>query len=504
MKRTVYGMLSLILSTMVLISCGGDDEKVEKPSGLQETLVLRSSSLTEGSEVDASSTTVITLNYNTLVTVSPDARITLNGQSVAARKNSITSMAIDIPVSLESGTSYTLIVPSGSVLAQNDANQTAPAYTLNFTTRKTGEQALPNNDAMALTRKLGFGWNLGNHFDSHNNGEKVPESWGSWWDKATPTEALYQSLAAAGVKTVRIPVTWGPWEGEASTYLIESDYMSLVKQNVLWAKAAGLNVVLNTHHDEYWQDAYSAASNSETNEEIKVRIVATWKQIAEAFKEEGEYLILESFNELNHNWASPTGGELTIMNEWNQIVVNTIRETGGNNATRWISVPSYQASPAYALDSRFTIPNDKANKLIIAVHCYDPYNFTLAENLTSTWGSAADKKAITDLLNKLKEKYIDQNIPCYLGEFGCSRHETDKENACREYYLEYFCRAAHFAGLSACLWDNFNPGNGSEHHSYFSHNDGSWMDDSEKLVKKMIDALTLSDEKYTLESIVMK
>ena len=503
MKKIVCGLLSLILSTFAFISCGGDEGGEVKP-GLQETLVLRSSSLTEGSEVDASSTTVITLSYNDLVTVGSAANITLNGKSITASNNKVTSMAIDIPVSLESGISYTLNVPSGSIFAQKDATRTAPAYTLHFTTKKSGEQALPSNDAMALTQKLGFGWNLGNHFDSHNNGERVPESWGSWWDKATPTEALYQSLAAAGVSTVRIPVTWGPWEGEAPAYIIDSDYMELVAQNVFWARDAGLNVVLNTHHDEYWQDAYSAANYTETNENIKTRLIATWKQIAEAFKEEGEYLILESFNELNHNWAYPTAGEFSIMNEWNQIVVNTIRETGGKNATRWISVPSYQASPAYALDSRFAIPNDDANKIIVAVHCYDPYNFTLAPNLTSTWGSAADKKAITDVLNKVKEKFIDQNIPCYLGEFGCSRHETDEANADRAYYLEYFCRAAHFAGLSACLWDNFNPGVGSEHHAYFSHNDGSWVDNSESLVKMMINAITSSDESYTLESVVKK
>ena len=507
MKKIVCGLLSLILSTFAFISCGGDEGGEVKP-GLQETLVLRSSSLTEGSEVDASSTTVITLSYNDLVTVASAANITLNGKSVTASNNKVTSMAIDITVSLESGTSYTLNVPSGSVLAQKDASQTAPDYTLHFTTKKSGEQALPSNDAMALTQKLGFGWNLGNHFDSHNNGERVPESWGSWWDRATPTELLYQRLAAAGVSTVRIPVTWGPWEGEAPTYTIESDYMKLVAQNVFWARDAGLNVVLNTHHDEYWQDIYSASNNADTNASIKERIHATWRQIAEYFKNEGDYLIFESFNELQdggwgygHN-VSDGGKQYSILNEWNQLVVNTIRATGGNNLSRWIAVPGYAATPSFTMD-HLIIPSDDAGKIIVAVHCYDPYNFTLGTDLATTWGTAAEKKAITDVLDKLKEKYIDQDIPCYLGEFGCSRHVTNKENAYRAFYLEYFCRAAHFAGLSACLWDNFNPGGGSEHHAYFSHNDGSWMDNSESLVKSMIKAITSNDESYTLESIVM-
>ena len=510
MKKNVYGLLSLILSTFAFVSCGGDETEV-KPSGLRETIVLRSSSLVEGSEVDASSITMITLSYNTLVTVSSAANITLNGQVVKARSNSITSMAIDIPVSLESGTSYTLKVPSGSVLAQEDATQTAPDYTLSFTAKKSGEQALPDNDAMAITHKLGFGWNLGNHFDSYDGSNVTGNyriTWNKtapWWDGVNPTEDLYKNLAKAGVKTVRIPVTWGCYEDmNDGNYTIDSDYMTLVKQNVLWAKAAGLNVILNTHHDEYWQDAFTASSNASVNEELKARILATWTQIAEAFKNEGEYLILETFNELNHNWQGATAGEISIMNEWNQFAVNAIRATGAQNATRWIAVPSYQSSPGLALRDDFKIPADAAKKLIVAVHCYDPYDFTLRDPLSKTWGTEGDKLAITNLLNQLKAKFIDQNIPCYLGEFGCSRHATEEENRIRDYYLEYFCRAAHFAGLAACLWDNHNPGEGSEHHAFFSHKDGSWLDGSESLVKTMIKALTCTDESYTLESIVMK
>lgn len=365
---------------------------------------------------------------------------------------------------------------------------------------KTGEQALPQNGAMALTKMLGFGWNLGNHFDSHNNGQPVPESWGSWWDKATPTKALYDNLAKAGIKTVRIPVTWGPFEGEAPAYTIDADYMNTVAQNVFWARDAGLNVVLNTHHDAYWQDAYTAASNEIVNTEIKERIEKTWKQIAEHFKNEGEYLIFESFNELNHEWKAPTTGELRIQNEWNQLVVDVIRATGGKNATRWIAVPSYQANPGQALKDDFKVPTDPAKKVIVAVHCYDPYGFTLKDPLDEHL-SDSDLENVNKLLQNLKAKFIDNDIPCYLGEFGCSLHKNAEANKRREYYFEYFCRAAHFAGLAACLWDNYNPGGGAESHAYFDHNDGRWMDGHEAIVKKMVKALTDNSDSYTLESI---
>lgn len=507
LKNFALSIIALVSCLFITTACGDDPVEVSPNggTGLKATIVTRSASINEGAQVDATSIEKITIKYNKTVTQAADANITLNGVKVTGQKGTTTAMEMDIPVTLEEGKDYTLIIPEGSVLSTKDATETAPEFVLHFTTQKGLEASLPDNDAMAVTRKLGFGWNLGNHFDSHNNGEKVPEAWGSWWDKATPTKDLYTNLAKAGVNTVRIPVTWGPWEGAAPDYKIEDSYMELVKQNVLWAKAAGLNVVLNTHHDEYWMDAYSAAGNTETNNSIKERIAATWKQIAEAFKEEGDYLILESFNELNHEWKTPTNGELTIQNEWNQLVVNTIRATGGNNATRWIAVPSYQASPTYALDSRFAVPTDEAKKIIVAVHCYDPYNFTLADPLVETWGhtlgNSYDEKNVTDLLNKLKIKFIENNIPCYLGEFGCSNHTTDKGNRCRDYYLEYFCRAAHFAGLAVTLWDNYNPGQGSEHHAFFDHNDGSWKDNNENIVKTMIKAATNTETSYTLESI---
>jgi len=370
------------------------------------------------------------------------------------------------------------------------------------------EEVESPKEALALTKKLGFGWNLAGHFETHNNGEKVPASWGSWWDKATPTKALYQKLAAAGVSTVRIPVTWGPWEGAAPTYTIESEYLELVAQNVFWARDAGMNVILNTHHDEYWLDIYNASINAISNAAIEERIKATWKQIAEYFRNEGEYLIFESFNEIQDGgWGygkntTDGGRQYATLNRWNQLVVNTIRATGGGNSTRWIAVPGYAANPILTIN-HLVIPSDAAGRIIVAAHCYDPFDFTLAEKLAPTWGTIAEKNAITNVMNQLKGKYIDRNVPCYLGEFGCSRHETDEENAYRAYYLEYFCRAAHFAGLSVCLWDNNRPGGGSEHHAYISHNDGSWMENSEDLVKKMIKAISSDEEDYTLECIVM-
>lgn len=512
--KNYFKLFALLISTLTFTACGGDDDPTPGPTpDPTESISQTACSISENEEVDAYETKEITINYSTAINLNASANITLNGTKVSAKKANTSRPGIVIAVDLASGTDYTLIVPSGTVLGATDASRTAKAFTLHFKTIKEATPDLPDNDAMKVTRMIGFGWNLGNHFDSTESDANkqvldFTDLKSGYWDHAKPTKELYTKLAAAGIKTVRIPATWGNHQINDDNYTIKADYMAEVKENVLMAKEAGLNVVLNTHHDEYWQDAYAASTNSLTNEQIKTRLTATWKQIAEAFKGEGDYLILETFNELNHNWAAATPGELRIQNEWNQLVVDIIRGTGGNNATRWIAVPSYQAAPKYALTSDFVIPTDKANKIIVAIHCYDPYDFTLANPLAEAWGHNAgnswDESNITDLFKKIKAQYIDKNIPIYLGEMGCSNHGTALGKKCRDYYLEYFCRAAYYHGLACCLWDNYNPGTGSEHHAYFNHNNGAWEDGTESIVKTMVRATTSDDASYTLQSIYAK
>lgn len=500
-----YCLFSLI--ALLLSSCGDGSEDNSDPI-VSEPLTLRSCSLAEGAEVTAADVTTITLSYNNKVIATP-SKITLNGSAVDAQ-NGKSKLDVVISVNLEEGKSYQLLVPAGAVVKEEDTSVAATAFTLNFKTKEAPKTL--DNEATRLSKKLGWGWNLGNHFDSYdgnNASGNYKITWSKdcpYWDNVNPTEDLYKNLAAAGAKTVRIPVTWGPYEDmNDGKYTIDADYMKTVKQNVLWAKSAGLNVILNTHHDEYWQDAYGASNSADTNNSIKERLTATWTQIAEAFKEEGEYLILEAFNELNHNWANPTTKELQIQNEWNQLVVDVIRATGGNNATRWIAVPSYQANIGQALKSDFKIPSDAAKKIIVAVHNYDPYDFTLQNPLTETWGhvhgKSYDESNIVKALNQLYDNFISKNQPCYLGEYGCSIHETEKGETCRKYYLEYFSRAAHFAGVSLFLWDNNVSKGGPESHGYFNHKDGSFYGDAESIVKTMVNAATSDDAAYTLESI---
>jgi len=351
-----------------------------------------------------------------------------------------------------------------------------------------------------ICRQIGFAWNLGNHFDSMGYAPDAAPATAGYWDGAVPTEALYKSLVANGVKTVRIPVTWGPWESEAPEYTINPDFIALVRQNVTWAKDCGLNVILNLHHDEYWLDIYNATSDEAVNATIMQRIERTWAQVAEAFKDEGDYLFLEAFNEIHAKaeglaedwsgaWARQNEKALEIVNQWNELAVRTIRATGSRNSDRWLVLNGYCGNPALTMDY-LRMPEDAAGRLMVSVHTYWPVDFTL-EDRRETWGvgeqKEEDEQAVIGLFRQLSEKYTNHGIPVYLGEFGCDAHSTAEGEACRLNYLSLIGQEARKAGIPVIIWDNGQPGAGPEHHAYFSHNDGQVVDGAAPIIKALAD-----------------
>lgn len=362
---------------------------------------------------------------------------------------------------------------------------------------------------------IGPGWNMGNHLDSINGGVSGETLWGN----PMCTQATMDGVKAAGFKTVRICTTWEGHIGSAPDYKIEESWMARVEQIVGYAENAGLVAILNTHHDEnYWLDIAKAYANPARHEQIKNQIFNFWTQVAKRFEGKGEWLIFESFNEIQDGgwgWSEAfkknPDAQYKILNEWNQTFVDAVRGTGGNNATRWLGIPGYAANPGFTM-AGMVLPKDytSANRLLVAMHDYDPYDYTLKDPLVRRFGHTAapslrisgdNEAGLRSTFSQIKAKYIDENIPVYLGEMGCSRHQAD-DLPFQKYYLEYFCKAAADAGLPMLIWDNGARGTGPEKHAYIDHGTGAFVDDTAKeLIQLMIKAVTTTDPAYTLESV---
>ena len=379
----------------------------------------------------------------------------------------------------------------------------------------TGGAVVPENDgnlAWQFAERLGIGWNLGNHFDAHNNGVSGETFWGN--PKAT--QATFTKVKAAGFNTVRIPVTWMGHIGPAPDYKIEEAWLDRVAEIVGYAEAAGLNAIVNMHHDgadsKYWLNIKGAATNPAVHQQVLDQISAMWGQIADKFKDKGDFLIFESFNEIHDgSWgwgANRNDGDrqYKCLNEWNQAFVNAVRASGGANVDRILGIPAYCTNVDIAIDS-FVMPEDTAkDKLMMAVHCYDPYDYTLPAT-KSEWGHTADpsKKVAGDnegdlkkVFEKIYVNFISKGIPVYMGEFGCVNRATAREQAFQQYYLKYYAKLAKTYGVPSIIWDNGAKGAGNEHHAFIDHGTGEYCSPEAKaaiqaLVSSYTNSLTLDD-----------
>lgn len=324
----------------------------------------------------------------------------------------------------------------------------------------------------ALFRQLKLGWNLGNALD-------VPDG-ETAWGNPTITPELFATVAKAGFRLVRIPVTWSKHTGPAPDYVIDQSFIERVSEVVGYAHAAGLYAVIDLHHDG--ADGFKEVewltlndANGKTTPEndafVKARFVAVWSQIARAFSGYGEELLFESMNEIHDGYGSPDPRHFTFINELNRAFVKLVRASGGNNAQRHLVVPGYNTNIDHTLRGFELPPDTTKDRLALSVHYYDPYLFALQAK-TNTWGAASpgrddwgQEDFVVGQFDKLKATYIDKGVAVLMGEYGAT-HQDGFEDY-RRYYMEYVTKAAVDRGILPVYWDNGGQKSGGESFGLF-------------------------------------
>ncbi len=141
MRKFLY-LFSAVLLGFSTFSCGSDNnDNPDDPNPGNVTLSTRSCTYGDnktlsGAEIDANTVKSFTVTYSSTVTINPSVAITLNGASVSASISPTTSMSIIIPVTLQSGTNYTLTIPEGAIVRSDNSKVSAPAYSVSFSTIK--------------------------------------------------------------------------------------------------------------------------------------------------------------------------------------------------------------------------------------------------------------------------------------------------------------------------------------------------------------------------------
>lgn len=349
--------------------------------------------------------------------------------------------------------------PTASPTATPEISQTEPApeeqdvqesESVDSESAESEKTALTGPAAERLN-DIVFGWNLGNTLDSYSGTELGKnEGLGSEtvWGNPRATQELIDLVRDNGINAVRVPVTW--YNHMDSSYAIDEEWMDRVQEIVDYVMNDDMYCILNVHHDT-GADGWLRASDTNL-EDNKAMFTAIWEQICDRFGDYDDRLMFEGFNELlndRNEWVNPDKRAVEVTNELNQIFVDTVRASGGNNATRILIVNTYCAGGNSQVTNGFVLPADSVeNSLIVEAHVYQPFNFTAQEYPNATTWS---KESVDSYLKNMYTSFVQKGIPVIIGEFGCVDKDNIEERlSWAKYYLET-CREY---GMKCFWWDN--------------------------------------------------
>jgi len=321
--------------------------------------------------------------------------------------------------------------------------------------------------AFELVNSIGVGWNLGNALDSRDDRrrgivgdltDRTPEEhYETYWGNPVTTFEMIESIAQMGFGAVRIPVTYS--DHLYDNFQIRADWLARVRQVVNYVLDNGMYAVINIHHDTGTRSWLRA--NPDNIEQVEEQLAIVWGQIATYFRDYCHRLIFEGFNEIRDmegRWFSSDAASYNAVNQLNQVFVNTIRTTGGNNAERFLIVKTYAAATDIDTLRAFELPYDSTyGRLIVGVHNYGTLPFTWRQEQVSwttaysDWDPIRDGRPVEQVMQRLWEYFISRGIPVIICEFGAENKNNTQD---RINFAIHYIETARQYGIICFWWDD--------------------------------------------------
>ncbi len=317
--------------------------------------------------------------------------------------------------------------------------------------------------AFDYAEEMGIGINLGNTMEAYwedlknkNSGcsvigENTPLDYEKCWGAVETTREAIEGYKDAGFSTVRIPVYWGNMMKNDDSYTISEEYFERIDELIGYCLDDGMYAVINVHHyDEFLIKNHEKEDVLEITDKI-------WTQIAEHYKDYSDYLVFEGFNESLGSQRENddyTEDELfDYVNEMNQVFVDAVRGTGGNNKERLLIASGYWTNIDKTTDVRYILPKDKTDdRMMVSVHYIDNACYW-----TNKIGNDEWIKYSTDQCELLKKAFTDNGVPVFVGE--CTSIYEDQRITKNATYTEsseclsYMMNMAVDYGFVPVLWD---------------------------------------------------
>lgn len=356
-----------------------------------------------------------------------------------------------------------------------------------FSPLKTIDEVSENIPTAQQWNKNVIGWNLGNEFECSAPGQdgesmQIGNPDGSIkaetvWGNPVVTKKMIAAVKKAGFNAIRIPIRWQCHITNAQAMSIDKAWIARIKEVVGWCLSNDLKVIINVHHDK-WLEGRPTYQHKEENCQ---KLALLWMNIASEFANYDARLAFAGTNEVHikDNWGKPTAENLEVQNAYNQIFVDVVRATGGNNLKRHLIVQTYVCNPYFGIDNGdFIIPKDADGNdnqyMSVEFHYYQPWDYAGSVK-NYFWGDAykqygetpeSNEKAMTDFFDKVVNTWGNQGLGIVIGEWGVSDHYTskniDKIHENMTYYSRFLVTEAKKRGFSTFIWDNNHFGSGQE------------------------------------------
>ena len=471
MKKNIFNVALLLLLALVAGACSDSDTTKTVDNG------RRSGAATQLAVLDNAENEISALNF-TLGAGNYIIGINCDGDWTATVDADWITLSNYAGYGFTNKNSYTKIS-----VTKNDGDTRVGTVTIKsgsisrtVTVTQKGSAVDPGDTFMSafeFVETFKMGYNLGNTLDC--NPDITDPNTASWfkptsdldwetvWGQPVTTQEIINAIAEKGFNAIRVPVTWYPhMDAEGN---VNEVWMARVQEVVDYVLNAGCYCILNVQHDSGTRGGrtdgagWLQASESEYDA-TSVKFKKLWTQIATRFKDYGDHLLFEAFNEIldnSDNWNDPSDASAyTAITKLEQDFVDAVRATGGNNEFRNLVVNPYSAGTSAAKLAGFQCPNDiHPSHLLASVHSYDPYWFcndsddSSAQDYYITMFDSSCQSEIDGICQRIETRFLNElGMPYFFGEFGAiGTHPQMGERVKYAKYMKQKFNQYNIAGL---------------------------------------------------------
>lgn len=281
----------------------------------------------------------------------------------------------------------------------------------------------------------------------------LPGVEGAQYTKGTEQDYIY--AAEKGFKIIRLPFLWERIQTELLGEL-DAIYKGYIDQNISWAKAHGLQIVLDCHN--YGRRKISGVSHIIGDGTLtESHLADLWRRLSIEYKNENGVLAYDIMNE-PHDMplqASPSNYKTTAtVSVMSQACIDAIRGNGDSKVIIipidfWSNLSNFLTTWAYTVNPDIWW-SDSLNKVWVGLHKYfDQYSSGSYQAGAGKYQSEMNTSIASqgDGLETVATWAQQKGVQLFMGEYGIPRQDEAWKNT-----LNYFMNVMDKYKIHGCYW----------------------------------------------------